>query len=63
MRWEYVRTEETYTCWYKAVVGVAPSKPYCRRHHPMGCDDCWYFLPNPPEPRDKNELDDLPQVD
>ena len=54
---------EMKSCWYKAVVGVDPNKADCERLHPNGCYNCTYFMPDPPEPKDKNELDDLPQFD
>ena len=37
------------TCWYKAIEGVSPEQENCDRLHPNGCNDCLYYLPDPPE--------------
>jgi hypothetical protein len=46
------------SCWFKAVVGVIPHDEYCAN----GCDNCSFFLPKPQWPKDKNEMDELPEV-
>ena len=46
------------SCWYKAVVGVIPNDKFCTN----GCDNCSFFLPEPQWPKDKNEMDELPEV-
>ena len=48
------------SCWYKAVVGIDPSADDCKRLHPNGCDDCSYFLPDPPEVDGDGDQDELP---
>lgn len=51
-----------YSCWFRAVVGIAPNKSECKQLHPNGCSDCSYYMPDPPEPEDKSEQDDMPSV-
>lgn len=51
------------SCWYKAVVGVDPDPSECKRLGPNGCDGCFFFLPDPPEPDGDGDLDELPDFD
>ena len=37
------------SCWYNILVGEEPDNSDCKRLHPNGCDDCTYYLPDPPE--------------
>ena len=49
------------SCWYKAVVGTDPKVEDCKRLHPNGCDDCSYFMPDPPE--GYGDQDEMPDFD
>lgn len=48
------------TCWKNAIEGIMPNQEECDRLHPNGCDDCLYFLPDPPEPDGDGDLDEIP---
>lgn len=55
---EIVELVLTKSCYYRALIGINPSKEDCSSKYKNGCNDCPYYLPDPHEPKNINEKDE-----
>jgi hypothetical protein len=44
------------SCWYETLVVDVPD---CR----LTCSECEFYMPDPPEPEDRDEKDELPRIE